>query len=475
MRKNYLQTLIYFLTIFTSQGLAFILWPITTRYLDQAAFGEYQIGLVVASFVAMMGSAWIRRLAFRLYYEAIERQETKRFFVSVVIFQSLVISVLLFLAYLALVFVFKDLISWPVFVAVIFYILVGDYYTLTINLNRAEEQSIAFAIAEISSGLLRFGLAIAAFEFGFRSPEALLGAISIALLFPAIFSTYRLFKKLTGPFGFGFSSLRDILRHGPAAIPAPLATWFEESSDRIVLERLTNKEMVGLYTANYGLADKIIGGLSQAVFMMSWPNILRAYTNNGAAAAKLAIRQSFRMYFWLTTGPMLFIVFYFPLLARLLGESYQQAAYIMPVVVIATWLRDFRSYMNRHIEIQKRFWIMSVVTAIGAVINISLNLVLIPRMGLMGAAISTLADFAIVTLIYFFLRDPQFFSMPYQDLLACFAFCAVAYSLPRILFDSIYYQAGGFILIYTLAVAIIFFGERVLQQIQQRLKRKTSD
>ncbi len=473
MRKNYFQTLVYFLTIFTSQGLAFILWPITTQYLDQAAFGEYQLGLVVASFVAMMGSAWIRRLAFRLYYEAIERKETKKYFVSVVIFQALAISVLLFIAFLALTFIFKNLISWSVFVAVIFYVLIGDYYTLTINLNRAEEQSMAFAISEISSGLLRFGLAIAAFKLGFKTPQALLWAISVALFFPALFSTYSLTKKLSGPFGFGLSSLRDILRHGPAAIPAPLATWFEESSDRIVLERLTDKEMVGLYTANYGLADKIIGGLSQAVFMMSWPNILRAYTNKGAPAAKLAIRQSFRMYFWLTTGPMLFIVFYFPILASLLGESYQKAAYIMPVVVIATWLRDFRSYMNRQIEIQKRFWIMSVVTAIGATLNISLNLILIPRMGLMGAAISTLADFAVVTLIYFFLRDPQFFSMPYQDLLACFAFCAVAYGLPRILFQGLYLRAAGFVVIYALAVFVVFFGEKVFTRLERFWTKQT--
>ncbi|MCA9839470.1 MAG: polysaccharide biosynthesis protein [Trueperaceae bacterium] len=475
MRKNYLQTLIYFLTIFTSQGLAFILWPITTRYLDQGAFGEYQIGLVVASFVAMMGSAWIRRLAFRLYYEAIERKETRKYFVSVVIFQALAVSLLLLVAFFALVFIFKGLISWSVFLAVVAYVFISDYYTLTINLNRAEEQSIAFAVSEISSGLLRFGLAIGAFQLGFRTPEALLWAISFALVLPAIFSTYNLSKSLTGAFGFSFSSLRDILRHGPASIPAPLATWFEESSDRIVLERLGNKDLVGLYTANYGLADKIIGGLSQAVFMMSWPNILRAYTNNGAVAAKRAIRQAFRMYFWLTTGPMLFIVFYFSLLANLLGESYQQAAYIMPVVVIATWLRDFRTYMNRHIEIQKRFWIMSVVTGIGAVVNLSLNFILIPRMGLMGAAIATLADFSVVTIIYFFLRHPDFFSMPYQDLFACFAFCAVAYSLPRILFEGLYLRAGGFIVIYATGVFIVFFGEKIYSRLEAKFSKKVSE
>ncbi len=473
MNNRYFQTLIYFFTVFANQGLSFVLLFIITRNLSTEAFGAYGIALVVAGLITMLGASWIRNLTLRLYYEAIERKETRSFFVSVFLFQTIVTVSLLAIAFIILNALTRVLIPNSLFFAIVPYILFGNYYSLSITLNRAEDQSLVYSFAEISGGVLRFAGTLFAFSLGFKTAEALIWASALALLIPSVVSTYFLSKKLTGPSGFNFSSLKDVLHYGPSSLPFPVASWFEESADQIVLERLTDKATVGIYNANYALADRLLGVLAKAIFMMSWPNILRAYTEKGVEAAKTAITQSFRLYFWLTVGPMVFIAVYSQLLVNLIGRDFQVGAAIMPLIVVATWLRDVRSYMNRHIELQKRFAILSIVTSIGAVVNLGLNLVLIPRYGLEGAAIATLADFIVVTIIYFFMRDFKFIKIPYLDLVACFALSAVAYSLPRIVAQNVWVEAGGFIFIYALGCFIVLFGETIVKRLETLRDKKS--
>ena len=54
-----------------------------------------------------------------------------------------------------------------------------------------------------------------------------------------------------------------------------------------------------------------------------------------------------------------------------------------------------------------------VITIIGAVVNIGTNFVLIPVMGIMGAALATLAAYFVMAVIYFFVTQ-RFYKINYE-------------------------------------------------------------
>lgn len=457
MNKAYVQTAFYFGTVFIGQGLGFLLLPIVTRFVSTEVFGQYTIALVVASFVTMIGSVWIRNLGFRLYYEAIEKKETKSYFFTYVFLQALIIFLGLGLLSFFINSIFKDPISLQLYLILSAYIVLADYYTLTVNLVRAEDKTIPFSLAEIGNAAVRFIVTVVALNLGFKTAEALVFAMAVSTIFPSIYATFELSKKLTGSLRINQDALKSLLRYGPASVAFPMSVWGEESADRILLERFKGNEVVGVYAAAYGLADKVVGAIELAVFRMAWPNILRAYTEKGVAAAKQVISESFKMHLWLSTGPAVFIAVYNQEFINLLGKDFQGGAIIMPFIVASAWLRGTRSYLDRHLELKKRFGVKAGITAIGAITNITLNIILIPRYGLVGAGIATMADFGLTWLISFAIRDTEFTQVPYQTLFTCLLLAGLAWFNSGF-FSTDFLRLTSFIVIYALGFAVFILG-----------------
>jgi O-antigen/teichoic acid export membrane protein len=69
------------------------------------------------------------------------------------------------------------------------------------------------------------------------------------------------------------------------------------------------------------------------------------------------------------------------------------------------WLGGFGSYLNRHLELHKRFATLSGISLAGALLNLALNLLWIPRYGMMGAASATLANYVFNAAAFYLTRD----------------------------------------------------------------------
>ena len=175
--------------------------------------------------------------------------------------------------------------------------------------------------------------------------------------------------------------------------------------------------MVGIYAANYAIGDRIVGGILTAVFMMAWPEILQGWTARGKAGAREALTRSVSLYLWLTVGPAVFIAVFHAELARLLGPAYRGGSGIMAFIVAATWLAGFNTYLNRHLELNLRFGTLSAVACGGAALNIALNLLLVPRLGIQGAALAAVLNHAAIGLFYWFTRDRELVRLPLDAML----------------------------------------------------------
>ena len=87
------------------------------------------------------------------------------------------------------------------------------------------------------------------------------------------------------------------------------------------------------------------------------------------------------------------------LTSLLLNKTYWQAAFYMPTLICASALSAVVSFLASVYMVTKRS-MNSFATAIaGAVLNIVLNLILIPDMGAIGAAVATVASYSLVFLL----------------------------------------------------------------------------
>lgn len=405
MTQSLNRAAIYFGAMGASQVLTFILLPLITHFLSPEIYGEYVLALTVSSLVGMIGSTWIRNVSMRLYVDAKQSQETRSFFWNIALLQALLFSSLYGIALLMLWLLPLELASLESLVTAGIAILIGDFFSLGLNFTRVEEQSVGYAIAETGSAVIRFLGTLGGLFLGFYSPSMLFIAMSVSYLLGSFYVTHLLNGSLSGSLRLEPALLKSVLRLGPASIPLSISTWVEQLADRLVLERFTTVALVGIYSASYALADRLLGGIIAAVFMMAWPDILNAWNQGGASAARLAIFRAQQLYAWLTLGPALFIGVFHREIVMLLSPDFREAASVIPIIVAATWLRGFIPYLNRHFELRKAFAKMSFITSIGALLNLTFNLLFIPRWSIMGAAWATLGAHIIVGIIFLWLRD----------------------------------------------------------------------
>lgn len=448
------QVFLYFLTIAAGQGLSFVLLPIVTNYLTPSAYGDYAVALAISGFIGTLGSSWVRNVGFRLFFEARRARRTAPFFVSVAVGQAAIV-VVLFVAAAALLPSFDHYVPRSVILAAATAVIAGDFLALTLHLLRAEQKAAHFAVAEIGTSAVRFVTTLVGLLLGARSSHLLFLATSVGAAAAGIYAFRALKPTLTGGARLELRMFQEVARYAPAALPFSVSVWVERMVDRLILDHHLTRDVVGIYSANYGLADRIVGGLSAGVFMMAWPDIVRSWTDGGKRAARDASTRAMTLFFWVTFGPAVFVAVFSRELAAVLGPAYRSGAEIMPFIAAAAWLVGFKSYLNRQFELQLRFGTISTVTFVGAALNVVLNLLLIPRFGVRGAAFATLGNYVATATIFWLMRDRELVRLPLRDiatvvLLTCCALVAsqLAMGTRRAVVFVVVYSAGAGLFVF---------------------------
>ncbi len=201
---------------------------------------------------------------------------------------------------------------------------------------------------------------------------------------------------------FDRSLHKTLLRFALPLVPAGLASMMVQVIDRPILKFMTDDATVGLYQANYRLG--IFMMMVVNMFDASWrPFFLQRADKPGAGAVFGRV-----LTYWLAGGSFLLILITlfvapavtFPIFAgrALIAKAYWPGLSIVPVVTLGYLFNGIYINMLVAPTLAKRSELVAYATALGAIVNIGTNLLWIPRWGMMGAAMATLAAYAAMAL-----------------------------------------------------------------------------
>lgn len=428
------RSLAYFGTVVAGQGISFLLLPFVTRALAPDVYGAYALALAVSGLVGMVASSWVRNVALRLYFDAADRGASRGFYLGTVVVQAGFFAVLYAAVVAVMAWLGVELASLPVMVRAGVMMLFGDLAVHSLTLLRAEKRTGAYAAGEIGAGVFRFVVTLGGLAVGIRSAELLFDATTVGYALAAAIAVPVLWRRMEGPARIDVAGTLEVVRHGPGALPFSVAGWVERLADRLVIEYVMGTSAVGVYSVAYTVGERTMGTLVKAVFMMAWPNILAAWKEGGTSSARRAVRQALSLYAWFTCGPALFLIVYGgDLLRWFTGPAYHEATDVVAVVAASMWLGGAASYLNRHLELGKRFGTLSAVTMIGSAVNVALNLWLVPRFGMIGAAWATLANRSLNAVMFFVIRDRQLVSIPAGHLTAAIGGSLAVWAIAELL------------------------------------------
>jgi O-antigen/teichoic acid export membrane protein len=209
---------------------------------------------------------------------------------------------------------------------------------------------------------------------------------------------------------------RHLLRFGLPLIPAALSGIAIQVIDRPILKALTNDSVVGIYQANYRLG--IFMMLIVSMFDYAWrPFFLTSAKEENA-------REMFSrvMTYFLIGASFVFLFFSFfigdIIRIHIFGHYFIKPEYwgglpIVPIVLCAYIFTGMNTVLVAGVHIEKKTHILPYTTGAGAIVNVVCNYLLIPPLGMLGAAYATLFSYIVMAGSLYVIVQ-RFYHVPYE-------------------------------------------------------------
>jgi O-antigen/teichoic acid export membrane protein len=155
---------------------------------------------------------------------------------------------------------------------------------------------------------------------------------------------------------------------------------------------------IGVYTLGYQLGE-MVSMLGTAINSAWSPFYYRMFQNHGEEA-KIILAPIITYFMLVTSVVGLAIAVLAPEIIRLFSSpAYSNASLVAPWIVASSVIRVFTWITRQGIIYAKRTHWEPVLSLVGGSINIALNLLLLPRIGYIAAAWTTLIGFALIGIL----------------------------------------------------------------------------
>ncbi len=403
-----------------TRGVGFLLLPLYTNYLDPNGLGVAAIVFLYLAVMTILYTYGIDSAFLRYFILSDDAKERIRIFSTA--FLSVLLTTILFSG---LNYLFADWLAQKVVIANAAQFIEGlsqksrvwQYFSqaplyfrysagilffdalavLPFLILRAEEKSRMFALLKFLNAVVNLGLNILFVAVQRKGVQG----IFLANLFSSGFTFFTVLPYILRHFrpAFAVSELRRLLAFGLPYIPSTLAVVLMDLVDRFILKAIKGYEILGVYHANYKLA--MIMALFVAAFRFAWHPFFLSTSKE--AHAKQVFAKVLTYFMTACVGVYLFISFFVQDLVHLrfgsvylIGPEYWSGLSVVPIVMLAYIF--YGAYLNFLIgvHLEKKTGYLPFITGLGLAVNIIGNLLLIPSLGMHGAAWATVASYIVM-------------------------------------------------------------------------------
>ncbi len=244
----------------------------------------------------------------------------------------------------------------------------------------------------VTAGGLAVGVGFALAGAGATAPLLGLGLAPLAAL-PFVLPG-ELKQARGGAFEAG--RVRDYAMYGYPIAASLALTVVLSSTDRFVLDAYLGEAAVGAYHASYSIANRTLDVLFLWLGTAGQPALVMALERGGMDRLKVAAREQLSTFLLVGLPAAAGVALVArPLSEVLIGEELRTvAASVTPWIALSALLFGLTAYyFGQAFTLGKKTKWLLIAMAIPAGMNVILNLILVPRFGVMGAAWATAASF----------------------------------------------------------------------------------
>ncbi|MCB0265289.1 MAG: polysaccharide biosynthesis C-terminal domain-containing protein [Calditrichaeota bacterium] len=467
-----------------SKLVGFILLPIYTEALLPEQYGVLGLLEVVELLFVHLLSLALQTALFRWYTLSDDLAQKKSY-----VFSITTLLILITLGLLPFVIYGGDMISSFLLDSSAY----GNYFLylyasisfqilgkIPLTLLRIEEKSFYFAVLILIQFLISLLLNIYYVVFlgmgvaGILIASAISNGVILLLLIPYLFNRMS--------FNFATQELKSMILYSLPLMFAAITSTILSLGDRFILTKISTLEMVGLYSLGFKLSNVLKVFIVDSFFLglpiIGW-RVVKEDSNPKRFFSKTMTYLVFVL-LWIGLAVSAFAKGVIQILAT--DPLYWGAHKVVPLLVLGIVLMSIQRMIFFQLEIVRKTKLIPLLVSSVLIVNILLNLMLIPLFNMVGAAFANvLSNLASALLAYFVAQ--KFYPIKYEiRRLLVLAFVAlVLYSITLLLNDVLLVMRiilkGSIVLSFPVLLYYINFYEPVeinrIRGSSLKLKKKT--
>ena len=383
---------IYVIVSVLQKAITFFLLPLYTVFLTPSDFGTLNVVVSVSSLLSIFFLLSLNGAAARFHYQAVSDIEKIKSIwgtlCSFVILNSVVLGSTIILCHSFLLDPFiKEVDFFPLLFLGILNTVFSPLYIFFQYYLQTTQQGNHYGFNMLANFLINVALIIlfvVKFEMGAT------GILLANLITSIVFFVYTLIVFVPKiKIGINWKILKPAFKYSLPLIPHSLSSWLTATIDRLFLNNMTSSAEVGVYSAGSQFGN-IVNIFNSAVnqayipwFFQQTNNIDKTETSIVDIAEAMTIVYCLLAFF--------ISIFSVEVLRLMVTAAYFDAWKVIPLISFA-YVFNGLYYFFINILFLNKTKLVPIVTFTSALISVSLNIVLIPKLGGVGAGISFLVS-----------------------------------------------------------------------------------
>ncbi|MDX2138073.1 MAG: oligosaccharide flippase family protein [Chloroflexota bacterium] len=273
---------------------------------------------------------------------------------------------------------------------------------------QAQERMVTTAAVEIGHIALRIALALLALTAGYGLLGVYIATLISGVARAGLLWATVLRNEVRPEFPLERGRLRGMLRDAaPLALGAFIGV-FGYSADRLLAGRLLGLEQVAYLNASFVIIVGMVELLNTTVLIAGYPLLSRAYTPEGDLSLYHMMVNKLAFFTLVIVLPItLGVSIFAEQLALIFGADFLPAAAVLRWMVWYALLAMLAAVYAQALLVQNRQRLTLVIRVAGLGVNLVLLVFLLPRVGIVGAAVaSIIGESLMLALLYAaFLQD----------------------------------------------------------------------
>ncbi len=416
LRRILGESAVYGLGGLANQALAIVLVPVYARQLGVDNYGVIAIINTTLSLTTMIVTLALPQAFFRSYLKEAETDLDRASVLQTSLGLRLIASVVGLLLFSAIslqltILLLGSSAEWPLIALIGPIVFLDSLNLVPMALLRAHRRPVPYAtiafVRAVLGAVLIIGFVVI-LDMGLLG--VLLGSLGSALVTTSL-GFWLLAHEGRLVIGLDRTLVRQMLAFSLPLVPAAIAGWTLNLSDRYIIQAFEGRTAVGIYSAGY-VVGLTINALAIAPFTLAW----------GAAYWEIAKQPDARRQIArVLTGYMALASFAALTISALatdafrilLTPEFEAGRFITPFSAFAYVMYGTYTVLATGLNLESQTRRLPLITGAAAIASVLLNLLLIPILGYLGAGVATLASYTLLAVISGIVSQ-RYYAVPWE-------------------------------------------------------------